>query len=101
MGALRRRPEARWRRTPDDLANLTPLQRELLESALQAVKPGGIVVYATCSPHLAETVVVDEDALRAHKDFEQADAREIVAATDHAGPEAPEFGTRHGAHLSP
>src|SRR5699024_8478105 len=52
MGALRRRPEARWRRTPNDLANLTPLQRGLLDSALAAAKPGGIVAYATCSPHL-------------------------------------------------
>lgn len=79
MGALRRRPEARWRRTPADLANLTPLQRELLDSAMGAVKPGGIVVYATCSPHLVETVVVVEDALRANKNFEQLDAREILA----------------------
>lgn len=101
MGALRRRPEARWRRTPDDLANLTPLQRELLESALEAVKPGGIVVYATCSPHLAETVVVVEDALRAHKDFEQLDAREIVAAAADDSPDVSEFGTGPGAQLWP
>jgi 16S rRNA (cytosine967-C5)-methyltransferase len=55
LGALRRRPEARWRRTPDDLETLVPLQRDLLERALALVRPGGVVVYATCSPHLAET----------------------------------------------
>jgi 16S rRNA (cytosine967-C5)-methyltransferase len=55
LGALRRRPEARWRRSPDDLAELVPLQQELLRHALELVRPGGVVAYATCSPHLAET----------------------------------------------
>ena len=65
LGALRRRPEARWRRTPADLATLSALQRELLVSALAAVRPGGVVGYVTCSPHLAETQLVVLDALRA------------------------------------
>ena len=55
LGALRRRPEARWRRSPGDLESLVPLQRDLLTRALDLVRPGGMVVYATCSPHLAET----------------------------------------------
>jgi 16S rRNA (cytosine967-C5)-methyltransferase len=55
LGALRRRPEARWRRRPADIDELVPLQRELLRSALDLVRPGGAVVYATCSPVLAET----------------------------------------------
>ena len=55
LGALRRRPEARWRRRPDDVAALVPLQRDLLRSALDLVRPGGVVVYSTCSPVLAET----------------------------------------------
>jgi len=55
LGALRRRPEARWRRRPDDLAELTDLQRELLSAALRLVRPGGVVAYVTCSPHSAET----------------------------------------------
>ncbi len=55
LGALRRRPEARWRRTPSDVAPLVALQRELLESAIAATRPGGVVGYSTCSPHLAET----------------------------------------------
>lgn len=58
LGALRRRPEARWRRTPSDLPPLTSLQRRLLTSALQIVRPGGLVAYITCSPHLAETKAV-------------------------------------------
>lgn len=60
LGALRRRPEARWRRTPADLDALVPLQRALLTNALEAAAPGGVVAYATCSPHRRETVdVVD------------------------------------------
>ncbi len=55
LGALRRRPESRWRRTETDLAELLVLQRELLDSAMQSVRPGGLVAYVTCSPHLAET----------------------------------------------
>jgi 16S rRNA (cytosine967-C5)-methyltransferase len=58
LGALRRRPEVRWRRTPADVAPLADLQRRLLDSALAAVRPGGVVAYVTCSPHTAETVDV-------------------------------------------
>src|SRR5437764_2298386 len=55
LGSLRRRPEARWRKAPGDLAELARLQRELLGTALGSVRPGGVVAYVTCSPHLAET----------------------------------------------
>ncbi len=55
LGALRRRPESRWRRRPSDLDALVPLQRALLERALELTRPGGAVTYATCSPHRAET----------------------------------------------
>lgn len=79
LGALRRRPEARWRRTPSDLAGLGALQRELLASALDALSPGGVAVYATCSPHLAETTFVVADVLRKRPDIEQLDARPVVA----------------------
>jgi len=64
LGALRRRPEARWRRQADDLAGLVRLQRELLIAALRLVRPGGVVAYVTCSPHLDETVGVVADVLR-------------------------------------
>ena len=55
LGALRRRPEARWRRRPADVPELAALQRELLAAALRLVRPGGVVAYVTCSPHPAET----------------------------------------------
>ncbi|WP_461110477.1 RsmB/NOP family class I SAM-dependent RNA methyltransferase [Streptomyces calidiresistens] len=63
LGALRRRPEARWRRRPEDLERFAPLQRALLREALRAARPGGVVAYATCSPHPAETRAVVEDVL--------------------------------------
>jgi 16S rRNA (cytosine967-C5)-methyltransferase len=65
LGALRRRPESRWRRTPADLSELSALQRRLLARALDVVRPGGLVLYVTCSPHLAETesVVAGVDRL--------------------------------------
>jgi 16S rRNA (cytosine967-C5)-methyltransferase len=55
LGALRRRPEARWRKSPRDVADLAELQIRLIDSAVDALRPGGILAYVTCSPHLAET----------------------------------------------
>lgn len=68
LGALRRRPESRWRRSAADVADLVPLQVELLDSALGAVRPGGVVVYATCSPVVAETAGVVNEVLRRRPD---------------------------------
>jgi 16S rRNA (cytosine967-C5)-methyltransferase len=62
LGALRRRPEVRWRRTPDDVPPLVELQTALLDSALASVRVGGVVAYVTCSPHPAETVAVVDAA---------------------------------------
>ncbi|GAB90239.1 RsmB/NOP family class I SAM-dependent RNA methyltransferase [Gordonia rhizosphera] len=84
LGSLRRRPEARWRRRPDDVAELVVLQRELLTEALRLVKPGGVVIYSTCSPHPAETVGVVAAVLAEVPDAEQIDARPLVPA-DHLG----------------
>jgi 16S rRNA (cytosine967-C5)-methyltransferase len=71
LGALRRRPEVRWRRTLQDLRALTQLQRELVESAIQALRPGGVLGYATCSPHLAETSIQVADIKKKHPELQQ------------------------------
>ena len=63
LGVLRRRPESRWRRTPADVADLAALQRRLLAAAIDGVRIGGVVGYATCSPHLAETTMVVDDVV--------------------------------------
>jgi 16S rRNA (cytosine967-C5)-methyltransferase len=80
LGALRRRPEARWRRRPEDVPDLVRLQRELLQAAFRAVRPGGVVAYVVCSPHLAETRVQVADAVR-RSGATVLDARETLPAT--------------------
>ena len=72
--------------SPDDVARLAPLQRELLRSALAAVRPGGVVGYATCSPHPAETDIVVADVLRGRDDVEQLDARACLPGVPDLGP---------------
>lgn len=77
LGALRRRPESRWRRSPADLDALVPLQRALLDHALDAVRPGGVVVYATCSPVLAETTEVVDAVVGARSDASVVTTRQL------------------------
>lgn len=80
LGALRRRPESRWRRTPADIGQLSTLQRKLLSSALDSAADGGVIAYVTCSPHLAETRLVVADVLKGRDDIEELDARDAVRA---------------------
>ncbi|WP_371392059.1 MULTISPECIES: RsmB/NOP family class I SAM-dependent RNA methyltransferase [Nocardia] len=97
LGALRRRPEARWRRGPEDLRDLVRLQRELLTAAWDLLRPGGVVVYSTCSPHLAETVSVVADLVR-RTDAEQLDTRDLLPGVSDVGdgPAAQLWPHRHG-----
>ncbi|QSZ48620.1 transcription antitermination factor NusB [Arthrobacter sp. D5-1] len=88
LGALRRRPESRWRRSPKDIGDLGPLQRDLLKSAIDAVKPGGVVAYVTCSPHPAETTAVVSDVMAKRADLELLNAGQAlddVSLTGHLG----------------
>ncbi|MFI6372982.1 RsmB/NOP family class I SAM-dependent RNA methyltransferase [Streptomyces sp. NPDC050546] len=85
LGALRRRPEARWRRRPDDLEGFAPLQRGLLCTALESVRVGGVVGYATCSPHLAETRAVVADVLKQLPDTDLVDARPLLPGVPDLG----------------
>lgn len=73
LGALRRRPESRWRRSLGDVEGLVHLQKVLLDSAIDSVRPGGVVVYATCSPVLAETSGVVASVLARRDDTEEVD----------------------------
>jgi 16S rRNA (cytosine967-C5)-methyltransferase len=86
LGALRRRPEARWRRRAEDVPGFAPLQRGLLREALGAVRVGGVVGYATCSPHLAETRAVVDDVLAASDiSAEPVDARPLMPGVPDLG----------------
>ena len=87
LGALRRRPEARWRRKPEDLLELVLLQRALVGAALDLVRPGGVVLYATCSPVLAETEGVVRSVLAGRSDVALEDAAPLLPQVpDAAGP---------------
>jgi len=90
LGALRRRPEVRWRRSLQDLRELTALQRELIESAFSILEPGAVLGYATCSPHLAETTVHIIDILKKHPELELLDVTTNL-------PKGLEDGVRGGA----
>ena len=98
LGALRRRPEARWRRQPADVATLRPLQAELLRAAIAATRPGGVIAYVTCSPHLAETRLIVADVLRGRTDLERVDARPPLSGVPElgAGPDVQLWPHRHG-----
>ncbi len=84
LGALRRRPESRWRRRPEGLEALVRLQQALLESALDSVRPGGVVLYATCSPVVAETTGVVEAVLAGRSDVRLEDAGPLVPEAEDA-----------------
>jgi 16S rRNA (cytosine967-C5)-methyltransferase len=78
LGSLRRRPEARWRKTPADVRELAGLQRELLNAAIDSARPGGVVAYVTCTPHLAETRDVVTAVARSRDDVTILDAPAVL-----------------------
>ncbi|GAA1515966.1 transcription antitermination factor NusB [Sphaerisporangium rubeum] len=98
LGALRRRPESRWRRDPASVPEFTALQRRLLTSALDSARPGGVVAYVTCSPHLAETAAVVDDVVRRTGAAEVLPARRYLdeAGGLGDGPHAQFWPHRHG-----
>ena len=79
LGALRRRPEARWRKQPTDLPDLTGLQGELLDAAAEHLAPGGLLAYVTCSPHRAETRVVLDGLLKRHPELREIDTKKVLS----------------------
>jgi 16S rRNA (cytosine967-C5)-methyltransferase len=98
LGALRRRPEARWRKTPQEISKLVALQEELLEAAIAHLEPSGVVAYVTCSPHLAETRGVVDRILKRNPAITELSARHAIEGL--ASPEY-KFGTGLHAQLWP
>ncbi|HEY6530849.1 MAG TPA: transcription antitermination factor NusB [Acidimicrobiales bacterium] len=74
LGALRRRPDARWRIGADDVVALAALQRRLLDEAATLVRPGGELVYSVCTLTAAESVTIDEWLVGAHPEMVALDA---------------------------
>lgn len=80
LGVIRRRPEARWRQTPEDLPRLAGVQKGLLADAARLASPGGRIIYATCSPEDEEAIEVVEAFLAEHPDWRLADAKDFLPA---------------------
>jgi len=78
LGALRRRPEVRWRRSVSDLKALVLLQSEIIDAAIDVLEPGGVFGYATCSPHISETRIAISEALKRHPEMEPVDITEFT-----------------------
>jgi len=100
LGALRRRPEARWRKSEADLPPLAALQRDLLGSAIAACRPGGVIGYVTCSPVPAETRDVVTAVVGSAADVEILDAPAVLSAVPGVRSASPLFAQlwphRHG-----
>ena len=100
LGSLRRRAEARWRKTPDDVPGLAATQRGLLNAAIDSARPGGVIAYVTCSPHLAETRDVVTDVAGRRGDVTILDAPAVLAEVPGLRASDPRFAQfwphRHG-----
>ena len=78
LGVLSKKPEIRWKREPEDILELTVLQKELLENASKMLKEGGVIVYSTCSTEQEENMDVVNDFLEKHPEFKIDDASKFV-----------------------
>jgi 16S rRNA (cytosine967-C5)-methyltransferase len=98
LGALRRRPEVRWRRGAADVPRLAALQEQLLLRALDAARPGGLVAYVTCSPHVDETRHVVQRVTAQRPTWRPIDARAVVPHVPDvgSGPDLQLWPHRHG-----
>ncbi len=98
IGALRRRPDSRWRGRQSDLPDLIDLQRRLLRTALDSVVSGGVVAYVTCSPHVDETEGVVHSVLHERADVTVLDAPAALPDVPDAarGPYVQLWPHRHG-----
>jgi 16S rRNA (cytosine967-C5)-methyltransferase len=79
LGTLRRNPDLKWRQSEDSVAELTTKQAAILDAAAKLVRPGGRVVYATCSLLTAENDAVVEDFLARHPEFTLTPASAVLA----------------------
>ncbi len=80
FGTLRRNPDLKWRHAPAALAELTQKQRRILEAAARLVKPGGRLVYATCSVLREENEAIVDDFRAAHPQFKPVSCAQLLAA---------------------
>lgn len=79
LGTLRRNPDMKWRQTPESLTELNAKQTSILSSAARLVKPGGRLVYATCSLLDEENEAIVEQFLAGHEDFILVPMKDVLA----------------------
>jgi 16S rRNA (cytosine967-C5)-methyltransferase len=103
LGALRRRPEARWTKEPSDLPTLVHTQARLLDAAVERLAEGGLLTYVTCSPVISETSDQITAVLNRHSDMEALDTSELVSNISSSRVDAAKVGSavqlwphRHG-----
>jgi 16S rRNA (cytosine967-C5)-methyltransferase len=95
-GTWRRNPDGRWTLRPEDLEELVPKQAEILDAAARLVKPGGALVYATCSVLPVENERQVEAFLERHPEFEVAPAADVLSPETVNGPYLRLSPLRHG-----
>ena len=78
LGVLAKKPDAKWKREPEDLINLVQTQRAILENAAKHVKPGGILVYSTCTTEPEENYDLIKSFLAEHSEFSVESAAQFV-----------------------
>ena len=78
LGSVRRKPESRWRKRPEQLAGLVKLQAELLDAAAKALRPNGVLVYSTCSPLVPETNAQIKAVLDLHPELKLENANTVL-----------------------
>jgi 16S rRNA (cytosine967-C5)-methyltransferase len=80
LGTLRRNPDLKWRQSPQSVDELSAKQAAILAAAAKLLRPGGRLVYATCSILAEENEAIVDAFLAAHADFHRLSAQEILAA---------------------
>ncbi|MFH0988902.1 MAG: 16S rRNA (cytosine(967)-C(5))-methyltransferase RsmB [bacterium] len=78
LGVLSKKPDAKWQREPEDLDKLVKIQRSILENAASHVKPGGVLVYSTCTTEPEENFGVVSSFLAAHPEFSIDNAKKFI-----------------------
>ena len=81
LGVLRKKPDMRWKREPEDVLRLAGQQLRLLESGARLLKPGGVMVYSTCTTEPEENMGVVDEFLKRHTEFALDDASKYVSST--------------------
>lgn len=98
LGVIRRKPDLKWAKTPEDIAEITSIQRDLLDRVSPLLKPGGVLVYSTCTIEPRENEEMVRQFLDRHPDFEPApEMAEWQRLVPESGPDNRESGMTPGA----